>query len=71
MTREEWLSRFTSELLRLGLAASPDRIAELSGRLWPLLRAVEPEAAARGEFDLWQSDNVTRSDLGHSGAAVE
>jgi hypothetical protein len=63
MTREEWVARFTGELIRLGSAASQERIAELSGRLWPLLRAVEPEAAARGEFDLWQSDNEIRSDV--------
>lgn len=59
MTREEWVSRFTGEIVRLGCTASQERIAELSGRLWPLLRTVAPEAAARGEFDLWPPDDET------------
>jgi hypothetical protein len=53
MNAEEWVSRFAKEIFRLGSDAPPERIEELGRQLWPLLDAVEPEAAARGEFDLW------------------
>jgi hypothetical protein len=53
MTREEWVSNFTREFLRLGSVASHERIVELAEQLWPMLSAVVPEAAARGEFELW------------------
>ena len=52
---EEWGSRFADELARLRTNASLDLIAELTHQLWPLLGSVEPEAAARGDFELWQS----------------
>lgn len=55
MTAEEWVSRFAAEVFRLGCDALPERIEVLGRQLWPLLGAVEPESAARGEFDLWPS----------------
>ena len=67
MTREEWASPFADELGRLGTNASLEFIAQLIHQLWPLLGAVEPEAAARGDFELWQPvDGLSApADYGH------
>jgi len=56
ITEEEWVERFALELLRLGTKAEPKQLFSLARQLWLTLGRVEPNAAARGEFD-WRVDS--------------
>lgn len=57
MTETEWVDRFAMELGRLGTRAAPEQLMNLGRELWRALGQVEPEAVARGEFDLWPPHN--------------
>ena len=56
ITEQEWVDRFTLELLRLGTQAEPTQLSGLARQFWSTLGSVEPAAAARGDFDWLPSE---------------
>ena len=54
MPETVWVDRFAIEIRRLGAVGSPEQIVALGHRLWETLGRLQPEQAARIEFDVWE-----------------
>lgn len=50
---DEWMYRFASELIRLGLTAEPRSLLEWGWMMWRTESGRTPEEVAREEFACW------------------
>ena len=48
-----WVDRFVTEMGRLGAVGSPEQFVALAHRLWETMGRLQPEQAARMQFDFW------------------
>ena len=61
MSEQEWSESFAKEIRELGVVATHGEMLNLARRLWPLLGSLQPNAAARGDFELRRGGRQLRA----------
>ena len=54
MPETVWVDRFAIEIGRLGAVGSPEQFVALAHRLWETMGRLQPQQAARTQFDFWE-----------------